>query len=122
MSPRNSTKSTRLHAHKLRHNQTEVEARLWTYLRAHRLRNTHFRRQYAIGKYIVDFCAPRVKLIIELDGSQHLDSVIIDNNRSEFLASKGYHILRFWNNDVSNSLDDVIRAIELKIIELEYQK
>ena len=122
MSRRNSTKSTRLRAHKLRHNLTEAEARLWTYLRAHRLRNTHFRRQHVIGKYIVDFCAPRVKLIIELDGSQHLNSMIIDRNRSEFLASKGYHILRFWNNDVSNSLEDEIRAIEMKIIELENQK
>jgi len=122
MSRRNSTKSTRLRAHKLRHNPTEVEAKLWTYLRAHRLKNTHFRRQYAIDKYIVDFCAPRLKLIIELDGSQHLNSMRIDRNRSEFLASKGYHILRFWNNDVSNNLEDVIRAIELKIIELENQK
>ena len=56
-----------------RHNQTEAEAKLWQVLRSHQLNGIHFRRQHAIGPYIVDFAALRYKLIVELDGSQHLD-------------------------------------------------
>jgi len=106
-------------AHKLRQNPTETEAKLWTYLRSHRFNNVHFRRQHAIGKYIVDFCAPRQKLIIELDGSQHLDRQKQDEVRSTFLTRKGYHILRIWNNDVTNNLDAVIIAIDLSLGEAE---
>jgi len=106
-------------AHKLRHNPTEAEAKLWTYLRSHRLNNVHFRRQHEIGKYIVDFCSPRQKLIIELDGSQHLDRAQQDEDRSIYLTSKGYRILRFWNNDVTNNLKAVIVAIERSLSEFE---
>ena len=61
------------HAKQLHRNMTEPEAKLWAHLRAHRMGDVHFRNQHAIGNYIVDFCAPRKKLIIELDGSQHLE-------------------------------------------------
>ena len=101
----------------LRHNPTELESRLWSRLRAHRLANVHFRRQHGIGKYIVDFCAPRQKLIIELDGSQHLDGEEQDNERTSFLVSKGYRILRFWNHEVSHNLEGVIIAIENALTE-----
>jgi len=60
---------------------------------------------------IVDFCAPRRKLIIELDGSQHLEQQEYDEERSVFLKSKGYRILRFWNNDVMNNTDSVLTEI-----------
>jgi very-short-patch-repair endonuclease len=100
----------------LRHELTEVESKLWAYLRSHRFYDIHFRRQHAIGKYIADFCAPRIKLIIEVDGSQHLDQEIPDQERTEFLARRGYHVLRFWNQDVLNNLDEVIRAIDLEIL------
>jgi len=60
-------------ARELRRNQTEAETKLWAYLRSHQLEGVGFRRQHAIGNYIVDFCAARRKLIIELDGSQHLE-------------------------------------------------
>lgn len=106
-------------AHNLRHNSTGPEAKLWTYLRSHRFKNVHFRRQHAVGEYIVDFCAPRQKLIIELDGSQHLDREKQDEERTSFLTRKGYHILRLWNNDVTNNLDAVIIAIELVLCEAE---
>ena len=95
----------------LRHDLTEPEARLWQVLRGHRLNNIHFRRQHAIGSYIVDFCAPHQKLIIEVDGELHLDQQEYDHERSAFLISKGYRVLRFWNNDVINNLDGVIRII-----------
>jgi len=109
-------------AYKLRHNPTETEAKLWTNLRSNRLRNVHFKRQHVIGKYIVDFCAPRQKLIIELDGSQHLDQEEQDKERTSFLASKGYRVLRFWNNEVSNNIDGVMIAIEQAISETDGNK
>ena len=80
----------------------------------------HFRPQHAIGNYIVDFCAPRTpalaggareKLIIELDGSQHLEQEEYDEERSAFLKSKGYRILRFWNSDVMNNTESVLTVI-----------
>ena len=95
----------------LHRNLSPAEAKLWKQLRAHRMGNTHFRNQHAIGNYIVDFCAPRKKLIIELDGSQHLEQEAYDAERTSFLESKGYRVLRFWNNDVLNNIDLVLRVI-----------
>ena len=56
-------------AKELHRNMYPAEAKLWKHLRAHQMGGVHFRNQHAIGNYIVDFCAPRKKLIIELDGS-----------------------------------------------------
>lgn len=98
-------------AKELRRDMTPAELRLHAHLRAYRMGGVHFRPQHAIGNYIVDFCAARKKLIIELDGSQHLDQQEYDEERATFLKSKGYRILRFWNNDVMNNIDSVLRAI-----------
>lgn len=73
--------------------------------------DVHFRNQHAIGNYVVDFCAPRRKLIIELDGSQHLEQEEYDSERTVFLQSKGYRVLRFWNNDVMKDIDSVLKVI-----------
>lgn len=78
---------------------------------AHQIENVHFRRQHAIGNYIVDFCSPRQKLIIELDGGQHLEQQEYDQVRTEFLQAKGYRVLRFWNNDVLFDLNGVMKVI-----------
>lgn len=99
------------HAKQLHRNMTEAEAKLWTHLRAHRMGDVHFRNQHAIGNYAVDFCAPRKKLIIELDGSQHLEQEEYDIERTAFLESRSYRVLRFWNKDVMNNIDAVLRAI-----------
>ena len=106
---------------------TPAEVELWARLRAHRLEGVHFRNHtcpggrcqgHAIGNYVVDFphrgavqCAPRKKIIIELDGSQHLEQEGYDQERTEYLATKGYKVLRFWNNSVMNDIEGVIRAI-----------
>jgi very-short-patch-repair endonuclease len=71
----------------------------------------NFRRQHGIGSYITDFCSPKAKLIIELDGSQHLEQEEYDKERAEYLESQGYKVLRFWNNEVLNSIDGVILSI-----------
>jgi very-short-patch-repair endonuclease len=95
----------------MRHNPTEAEAKLWRVLRGHQLSHIHFRRQHPIGTYIVDFCAPSMKLVIEVDGSQHLDQALYDLERTAYLKSKGYRVLRFWNNDVVQDLDSVVGCI-----------
>jgi very-short-patch-repair endonuclease len=97
---------------------TPAEVKLWARLRAHRLEGIHFRNQHAIGNYIVDFCAPRKKLIIELDGSQHLEQEDYDAERTRYLESKGYKVIRFWNHDVMKDIDSVIRAI-IQVMESE---
>jgi very-short-patch-repair endonuclease len=56
-------------------------------------------------------CAPHRKLIIELDGSQHLEQEDYDEERTAFLESKGYRVLRFWNNQVMNEIENVLNAI-----------
>jgi very-short-patch-repair endonuclease len=99
------------HAKELRRELTPLERKLWAHLRAHRMKGVHFRAQHAIGNYVVDFCAARKRLIIELDGSQHLDQTEYDAVRTEFLESRGYKVIRFWNNDVSNHMDAVLQVI-----------
>jgi len=95
----------------LNRNLTPAEEKLWAHLRAHRTGDVHFRKQHAIGHYIVDFCAPRKKLIIELDGSQHLEQQDYDKERTTFLESKGYRVLRFWNSAVTNDIESVLGVI-----------
>ena len=99
------------HAKELRRELTPLERKLWSRLRAHRMKDVHFRAQHAIGNYVVDFCAARKKLIIELDGSQHLEQEDYDKERTRFLESKGYRVLRFWNNDVTKDMDAVLNTI-----------
>ena len=111
MSHRRTTPKVFANSRELRHNQTEAEARLWRFLRAHQANNVHFRRQHAIRNYVVDFCAPRPKLVIEVDGGQHLEQETYDRERTEFLQSKGYTVLRFWNNDVIKDVEEVMRII-----------
>ena len=111
MPPPRTSNKTRINARQLRHAQTDAEAKLWQALKSHQLENIHFRRQHPIGDYIVDFCAPQAKLIIELDGSQHFDQQTYDDLRTSFLVSKGYRVLRFWNNDVVSNLNGIIIVI-----------
>jgi adenine-specific DNA-methyltransferase len=80
-------------------------------LRAHRLGGVGFRRQHAIGNFIVDFCVPSKMLVIELDGSQHLEQEEYDAKRTAFLESKDYKVLRFYNNDVMKDIDKVLEVI-----------
>jgi very-short-patch-repair endonuclease len=95
MPPKTTPHAIYRHAVELRQNQTEAELRLWYRLRSHRFEGIHFRRQHVIGNYVVDFCAPRRKLVIEVDGGQHVDQAEYDAQRTEYLNSKGYRVLRF---------------------------
>jgi very-short-patch-repair endonuclease len=92
---------------------TEAERRLWWHLRSLPIENTHFRRQTPIGPYYADFACHRRRLIIEVDGSGHAEDrqSTIDAERTAFLESRGYRVLRFWNNEVLQQIDGVMSAI-----------
>ena len=97
-------------AGKLRKESTPAERKLWSRIRNDQLGVT-FRRQHAVGVYIPDFCSPKAKLIIELDGSQHLEQEAYDQERTKYFESLGYKVIRFWNNDIMKDLKSVILAI-----------
>lgn len=108
---RRTTPKVFANAKELRKNQTPAEQKLWSALRNDQL-GVNFRRQHAIGPYIVDFVCIKKKLVIELDGGQHLEQEQYDAERTAFLQSKGYRVLRFWNHDVMIDLNAVIIVIQ----------
>jgi very-short-patch-repair endonuclease len=89
---------------------TEAEKRLWSRLRGDVL-GVRFRRQLVVDqRYIVDFCAPAISLVVEVDGGQHAECAA-DVRRDRELDALGYRILRFWNNEVLAQTDAVVDAI-----------
>jgi BirA family biotin operon repressor/biotin-[acetyl-CoA-carboxylase] ligase len=108
--PQRSNPKTKHKAIQLRKELTPAERKLWSKIRNDQLGVT-FRRQHAIGNFIPDFVCVQKKLIIELDGSQHLEQKEYDAVRTEYLEDQGYKILRFWNKDVMNDIEGVILAI-----------
>ena len=105
-----SNPKTKHQAVELRKESTPAERKLWLRIRNDQL-GVNFRRQHAVGNYIPDFCSLKAKLIIELDGSRHLEQEEYDEERTKYLNSQGYKVIRFWNNDVTNNIDGVILAI-----------
>jgi very-short-patch-repair endonuclease len=95
---------------KLRGQQTDAERKLWYELRDRRLSGFKFVRQEGIGPFIVDFVCRDRKLVIEVDGGQHSESVT-DAGRDSYLAHEGYRVLRFWNNDVLSNREGVLLTI-----------
>lgn len=102
-------------AKNLRKNQTDAERLLWNSLRNRQLANKKFRRQHVVGPYIVDFVCLETKLVIEIDGGQHLEQMDYDENRTTYLQSLGYKVIRFWNNEVLRETDAVLNAIYVAI-------
>ncbi len=94
----------------LRRNMTDAERLLWQHLRAHRLQGAKFKRQQPLGNYIVDFVCFETKLVVEVDGGQHLDNVQ-DEQRDAWLRGQGFEVLRFWNNEVLTQRDAVLERI-----------
>jgi very-short-patch-repair endonuclease len=95
----------------MRSNMTPAESKLWYHLRKNNLANFHFRRQQIIGSYIVDFYCHSANLIVEVDGSGHLDQGEYDQIRDEFLTGLGLKVLRFYNSDVLENIDTVLEDI-----------
>lgn len=104
-----------LHAKRMRRSATDAEAKLWRALRAGRLAGWKFRRQQPIGRYIVDFVCFEQRLVVEVDGGQHLDAQLSDASRTVWLESQGFRVLRFWNDDVllrnNLVLEEILRAL-----------
>ena len=98
-------------AKRLRRNHTDAERLLWFRLRDRRLEGLKFKRQMPIHSYVADFCCSEAKLIIELDGGQHNVGKEADAVRTKKLEALGYLVLRFWNNDVIDNIDDVLESI-----------
>jgi very-short-patch-repair endonuclease len=100
----------RTFARRLRSNSTDAERKLWSILRAGRLDGLKFKRQVPLDGYILDFVCFEAKLIIEADGSQHLESER-DRRRDAHFAALGYRTLRFWNTHILTGIGGVAAVI-----------
>ncbi len=112
-SDRNASRMANERARRLRAEQTDAERRLWRELRGLKSDGFHFRRQAPIGRYIVDFACHTARLAIEVDGGQHgmVDMAERDDARTEWLAGRGFRVLRFWNDEVLGNIDGVMRVV-----------
>ncbi len=101
----------------LRRNQTDEEKKLWDRLKDKRLLNVKFRRQEPIGNFIIDFVSYENRLIIEIDGSPHKNTItkIHDKQRTAWLESEGFKVIRFWNQEISKDFKGVIDKIKASL-------
>ena len=104
-------------AKRMRRGQTEAESFLWSYIRANQL-GVHFRRQHPIGDFIADFICIDQRLIIEVDGNIHNkpEQQEWDKQRTAFLESQDYRVVRFSNEQVLHDIEKVIAHIKSYII------
>ena len=98
---------------------TDAEIVLWNHLRRKQIKGVQFFRQRPIGHYIVDFYAPDVGLVIEVDGGQHFEDEgqEYDAVRDQFLEAHGLKVIRFTNLDVLQNLDGVISEIVENVVD-----
>ena len=101
----------------LRRNQTDAERKLWSILRNRQLAGAKFRRQFSIGRYILDFYSPEHKFSVEADGGQHYEDEgrRKDHLRAEELSRLGVQILRFSDRDILNNVEGVCEVIQENI-------
>lgn len=95
----------------LRSNMTDAEQKLWRGLRGRQLHGWKFRRQHPYGDYVLDFVCLEAKLVVEVDGGQHVEQRQDDISRDANLRAAGFAVLRFWNHQVMQQSDDVMEAI-----------
>ena len=98
-------------ARELKINPTEAERLLWSHLRLRQLGGHKFRREQPLGSYIVDFVCLEKRLVIEVDGGQHLRQAAYDYQRDAWLKAQGFEVLRFWDHEVFTQIDDIKEAI-----------
>ena len=110
--PRNTLEQRR----RLRREMTKAELAFWEGVRAGKIEDVKFRRQYGVGPYIIDFFIPSQNIAIEVDGSIHNLPRVQENDRNKdaFLKNNGIKVIRFSNEQVLNELDTIIE--ELKTI------
>ena len=116
---RGTTKEVEQAARLLRQKLTPAEAILWEALRGRKLEGLKFRCQHPIGRFIVDFYCPSLKLIIEIDGGIHTQQQDYDQARTDQLEDFGYSVLRFTNNEVINDLSKVINQI-IQAVQIQF--
>ena len=117
--PRRDQQHMTERARELRKRQTGPELKLWNAIRNRQLAGLKFRRQHAIGSYVVDFYCAAKKLVIELDGDSHNETNSeSDRDRQCWLEQNGIRVLRFENDDVLKDLDGVLDAI-LHVCEMD---
>jgi len=104
------SKMKRQQALRLRRDSTDTEFLLWQLLRSRNLAGFKFRRQVPLGPWIVDFVAFEQRLIVEADGGQHSDCAK-DSERDADLQARGFHVLRFWNNEILQNEEGVLQRI-----------
>ena len=104
-------------AHQMRREPTAAEAKLWQRVRKEQIRGVKFRRQFAIERFITDFCSLQVRLIIEVDGPIHQYQQEQDAIRQRCLEEAGITVLRFTNLEVFNNIDGVLAVIERAVSE-----
>jgi very-short-patch-repair endonuclease len=97
-------------ARDLRSRMTNAERKLWFALRDRRFAGFKFRRQVPIGRFIADFICFEARLVIEVDGGQHADS-LRDQYRDRWFAANRFRVLRFWNNNVLANLEGVMTVL-----------
>lgn len=103
-------------AKELRRNATDAETILWKHLRAKQIHGLKFRRQEQIGRFIVDFVCYERRLIIEADGGQHTNERAKDAERTAWLNSQGFQVLRFWNHIILTNTKEVLLEIERHLL------
>ena len=108
-----------LRARRLRNHPTEVETKLWRHLRLRQIGGYKFRRQQPLGSYIVDFVCLEKKVIVELDGGQHAEQISKDVQRTAWLESQGFHVLRFWNHQVLEGMEAVKAVIYQTLLDFD---
>ncbi len=99
-------------ARELRKEMTPAERKLWLGLRNGQLDGARFRKQHAVGTYIVDFLCAKSKLVIEVDGDSHAKQVEYDAERTRWLnEEKHYRVIRFTNREVLRNAEEVLEVI-----------
>jgi len=104
-------------ARTLRHQPTKGEHRLWLHIRNRQCGGLKFRRQHAIGPYIVDFACIETKLIVELDGPSHVGRLDYDERRTSYLEQLGFRVLRFAAEDIAENLSGTLDTIHAAALE-----
>ncbi len=108
-------------ASKLRREETMAEKVLWDHLKNRQIEGEKFRRQHPIKDFVLDFYCYKLRLVIEVDGRQHLkpEAKFYDKNRTEILEAYSLVFLRFSNQMVLHSTQYVVDIIRHKVIELK---
>ncbi|ARO28516.1 restriction endonuclease type 2-like protein [Rhizobium sp. NXC14] len=107
---RGSKPKTIARARSLRQSDNDAEGKLWQELRDRRFNGHKFVRQLPIGRYFADFACRELRLVVEIDGSQHADNRR-DGIRDSFMTNNGWSVVRFWNVDVLSALPSVLETI-----------